>query len=141
MAVIVEPITVDDTLDLRSRVLREGRPHEGFPDDGAPTTLHLGARVNGELAGVATFSPGADGVWQLRAMAVDDRLQRRGIGRALLDEGVERLRALDARLVWANGRDTALDFYEGVGWRTVGDGYVLGPLALPHHRVERDLRG
>ena len=141
MAVSIEAITADDTLDLRSRVLREGRAHEGFPDDREPTTLHLGARLNGELVGVATFAPHEDGVWQLRAMAVDDRLQRQGVGRALLDAGLEQLRAQGAGLVWANGRDTALAFYEGVGWRTVGDGYVMGPFDLPHHRVERDLRG
>jgi predicted GNAT family N-acyltransferase len=42
-----------------------------------------------------------------------------------------------ARRLWANGRDTALGFYERFGFRVVGDGIVLS--GLPHHRIELDL--
>lgn len=138
MAVSIEEIRAVDTLDLRSRVLREGRPHEGFLEDGDASTIHVGARVNGELVGVATFCLRKGETWQLRGMAVDACLQGQGIGRAILDVGIDRLQALGARHVWANGRDTALGFYERVGWRVVGEGYAM-PSGLPHHRVERGL--
>jgi GNAT superfamily N-acetyltransferase len=141
MVVTVEEVTAGDTLGLRSRVLREGRPHLGFPDDDDDRTVHLGARVNGELVGVATFAARENGTWQLRGMAVDGRMQGQGIGRALLDAAVDRLRTRQAERVWANGRDTALGFYERSGWKVVGDGYEMGPGGLPHHRVELDLTG
>jgi GNAT superfamily N-acetyltransferase len=139
--VTVEVVTAGDTLELRSRVLRDGRPHLGFPDDNDHRTVHLGARVHGELVGVATFAARETGIWQLRGMAVDGRTQGQGVGRALLEVAVDRLRALGAERVWANGRDTALGFYERSGWKIVGDGYEMGPGGLPHHRVELDLTG
>jgi GNAT superfamily N-acetyltransferase len=137
VALTVEPVGADDVADLRRRVLRDGEAHEGFPDDHAATTLHLGARSDGRLVGIATFALREPGVYQLRGMAVEPELQGRGIGRAVLDEAERRLRALGARQVWANGRDTALGFYERAGWRVEGDGYVV--IGLPHHRVVRDL--
>jgi GNAT superfamily N-acetyltransferase len=77
-------------------------------------------------------------------MAVEPERHGVGIGRAILDEAASLLRRVDASLVWANGRDTALGFYERAGWEVVGDGYVL-PVqgdrpGMPHHRVELRLR-
>ena len=137
MALIVEEIAAADVADLRSRVLREGEAHVGFEDDEEPTTLHLGALVDGRVVGVATFALRERGVYQLRGMAVEPALQGTGVGRAVLVEAERRLRALGARQLWANGRDTALGFYERAGWRVEGEGYEV--IGLPHHRVVRDL--
>ena len=93
MALTVEDVPLAATAALRSSVLREGRPHEGFPEDGEPTTIHLGGFEDGRLVGVATFIPRAGGEWQLQAMAVDESCQGRGVGRAVLAEGERRLRA------------------------------------------------
>ena len=140
MALTIFDIAATDTLDLRGRILRGGSDHGGFPDDDLEGTFHLGAREGEAIVGVATFVPREDGVWQLRGMAVEEDRQGEGIGTAILDEAASRLRRAGARLVWANGRDTALGFYERAGWVVVGDGYVLPVNAdrpgMPHHRVE-----
>jgi GNAT superfamily N-acetyltransferase len=141
--VLIDDIDSRDTLDLRSRVLRDGQGHSGFPEDDLPGTFHLGALEDGTVVGVATFVPREDGVWQLRGMAVEPDRQGRGIGTAILEHAVARLGAAGASLVWANGRDTALGFYQRAGWNVVGDGYLL-PVhtqqpGMPHHRVERPL--
>lgn len=133
----VEEVDAAATADLRRRVLRAGRPHEGFPEDDAPSTFHLAAVEEGGVVGVATFVDRGAGVWQLRGMAVDDEVRGRGAGRAVLAEGLERVRARGGTSVWANGRDTALGFYERLGFTVVGDGYEMS--GLPHHRIERDL--
>jgi GNAT superfamily N-acetyltransferase len=135
VAVAVELVDAAATLLLRGRVLRDGRPHEGFPEDGWPSTFHLAARgEGGVVVGVASFIPRDDG-WQLRGMAVDPSVQGQGIGRALLLRAYEELRARGATAAWANGRDTALGFYRALGWRVVGDGYLMGT-GVPHHRIE-----
>lgn len=134
----VEELDAAETLDLRGRVLRDGRPHEGFPEDADPTTLHLGVRAAGAVVGVASFIRRGELEWQLRGMAVDPAARGHGIGRALLAEGLGRLRAAGARRVWADGRDTALGFYEKVGFRVVGEGFVAAS-GLPHHRIELEL--
>jgi hypothetical protein len=106
----VGEITAAETLDLRGRVLRGGGGHDGFPEDHLPGTFHVGALDGADVVGVATFVPREDGAWQLRGMAVEPDRHGEGIGLAILDYGVARLRAAGARLAWANGRDTALGF-------------------------------
>jgi ribosomal-protein-alanine N-acetyltransferase len=57
------------------------------------------------------------------SIAVDPRLGRRGIGRRLLEEGLQYLRAKGAarvRLEVRPGNEPARRLYEGVGFRTVG---------------------
>ena len=137
MALAVELGSAGETLALRGRVLRDGQPHEGFPEDGWPETFHVLAREGGEVVGVATFIPRDDG-WQLRGMAVAPEVQGQGVGRALLEMAYERLRSLGATSAWANGRDTALGFYERLGWRVVGDGFLMGS-GVAHHRIVLDL--
>ena len=141
MVLNVREIRATDTHALRSRVLRGGGAHHGFPEDELPGTFHVGALDGDDVVGVATFVPHEDGVWQLRGMAVDPARQGQGIGARILEYAVAKLRAGGARLIWANGRDTALGFYERAGWTVVGGGYEL-PVAgagMPHHRVELDL--
>ena len=137
MALIVELGAATETLALRGRVLRDGRLHDGFPEDDWPETFHLVARDGDDVVGVASFIPRDDG-WQLRGMAVAPEVQGQGVGRALLETAYHRLRALGATSAWANGRDTALGFYERLGWRVVGDGFVMGT-GIAHHRIVLDL--
>ena len=143
---IVTEVPVETTYDLRRRVLRAGRPDADFtfPEDAAAGTFHLAAQ-DPDVIGVATFIPAPTQdragrtTYQLRGMAVDPSRQGQGVGRQLLDAAAERLRAAGVDAVWANARDTALGFYERLGWEIVGDGYVHGPMGLPHHLVIRDL--
>ena len=97
-------------------------------------------RDDGELVAVATFVPTADGV-QLRGMAVDPARQGTGLGRVLVDAAVERLRAAGVRRLWCNARDDAVPFYERLGWRVTGAGFVDEQLGIPHHPMELTFEG
>jgi GNAT superfamily N-acetyltransferase len=71
--------------------------------------------------------------YQLRYMATDFDVQGRGYGALVLAVAEEDLRALGAEQMWANGRDTALGFYQHVGWLTVEGSEHLSPeTQLPH---------
>lgn len=143
----VRRVELAATLDLRSRVLRGHLP--GLPavaaSDDDPDTWHLGAFRDGRLVGVMTgFTQAAPGhpavpAERFRFMAVDPVAQGSGVGRALLDEAVSLARARGARLLWANGRDTALGFYTRLGFEVVGDGFDDATSQLPHHVVIRAL--
>jgi GNAT superfamily N-acetyltransferase len=137
----IERIAAKDTYGLRARVLRDGDSAAArIPDDDLPGAWHLGARRLGALVGVASFyarpCPLATDVAaaQLRFMAVDPAMQGRGIGRQLLARAVRELSKEKAGLLWANGRDTALDFYTRFGFTVVGDGFIHEP-GLPHHLI------
>jgi hypothetical protein len=54
-------------------------------------------------------------------------------------EVIRRARTRGDRLLWANGRDTALDFYIRLGFNVVGESFVDRVSQLPHHVVLLEL--
>ncbi len=144
----VEAVDATDTHELRRFVLRRGTPTDNvnFETDRLPETRHLAIRdAGGRLIATSTWSvqesPGHAGVpgVQLRAMAVHDDFQGRGLGSLLIAAGVGYARDLAAELVWANARDTALGFYASQGFGVVGDGFLTTDTQIPHHLVVRRL--
>jgi GNAT superfamily N-acetyltransferase len=137
----VREVDLGATYDLRRRVLRNGTPTQDvtMAGDAVAGTFHLGVEDdNGAVVAVATFVPSDAGV-QLRGMAVEPALQGSGLGRMLLDAAVERLRSAGVGRLWANARDDAMPFYDRLGWRVCGHGFVDGPTGLPHHQMELEL--
>jgi GNAT superfamily N-acetyltransferase len=142
----VEAVPPAATYGLRRKVLREGRTDAevSFPEDDRPGAFHLGAFTGGRLVAVGSFSPeptplrpGRRAV-RVRGMAVDPDHQGRGIGRILLEEAVDRLRAGGVEVLWGNARDVALPFYVRFGMEAVGDAFVI-PGIGSHHVVVMDL--
>jgi GNAT superfamily N-acetyltransferase len=144
---IVE-VPVEDTYDLRRRVLRAGTPSGAvtFAADDAPDTVHVAAvDDDGRIVGIATslaapcpHRPGRT-ARRLRGMAVEDSQRGSGIGLLLLAALVERARTAGAGVVWADARDSALGFYRRAGFAVVGEGFVTADTALPHHVVVLDI--
>ncbi len=143
----VRDVEVAQVADLRTRVLRShmpGTPARAATDD-LPSTVHLGAFRGDRLVGAVTVfaeeAPGHPGTpaQRFRFMAVEPSAQGTGTGTALMNEVIARARARDIRLLWANGRDSALDFYRRLGFEAVGDGFADSPSLLPHHVVIRPL--
>lgn len=141
-------VPLETVLPLRARILRAGRPVDAARSrqDAIPGTRHLAALTDtGEVAGVVTYFPEdtalASGrtAMRIRGMAVDDAVQGRGIGRALMRELVARARTDGVEVIWANGRDGALGFYERIGFRVAGDGFLDTNMRLPHHVVIADV--
>jgi predicted GNAT family N-acyltransferase len=64
-------------------------------------------------------------------MATDPRVRGLGAGRALVAEGLTRLSAPGAQLVWCDARKAAVGFYARIGFTVVTDEYQLSPVG-PH---------
>jgi thiamine transport system ATP-binding protein len=146
MGITVVELTTNQTYDLRRRVLRTGTPSSDvrFSGDDDEATTHLGlVDHTGAVVAISSWTakpcPVAptDHDVQLRGMAVEPDRAGRGLGATLLAAGVERAFAGGAETVWANARDTALDFYAGHGFEVIDDGFVDTTTALPHHRIRR----
>lgn len=144
---MIREVDLVTTHDLRRLVLREGSADADvhYDEDLLAGTFHLGALgAGGNVVGVATFAPcpterrpGA-AAWRLRGMAVHPGAQGGGIGSALLRVAVDRLGDGGVEVLWADGRDAALPFYERHGWSVEGDGFLAAG-AIPHHVVVLDL--
>ena len=124
-------VAAEATHDLRARVLRDGTHRDVvFDGDDDPRTVHLAAVEGDRILGVGSFYE-VDGEVKLRGMAVEPDAQGSGAGRVILEAAHQRFRG---RLLWASCRDSALGFYERLGWTIVGEGFDT-PHG-PHHRGE-----
>ena len=144
---LIEVVEAGETHDLRRRVLREGRPDAEveWPEDVWPDAFHLAVRAEpgGAPLAVATLFPDPTPLrpgrpaWRLRGMAVDPDLQGHGHGRRLIAAAIPALGERGAAVLWANARDTAVGFYERLGFTVSGPGFLLRD--QPHHVVLLDL--
>ncbi len=150
---VVRELAAEETHPLRRAVSADGRtdlPSVHHELDDSSEAWHLGAvDAAGRVVATSSFyavpcplRPEARPAVQLQFMAVDPTLQRRGIGSAVMAEAIRRLKATDARLLWASARDAALPFYERFGFQAVeGSGYTGPETGRPHHIIELYLVG
>ena len=147
MTYTVTSVGLTDIMQLRVAVLRKGTPATdcNYPEDAYPDVVHFG--IIHEGVAIATSSwfmkecPEKPGVtaMQLKGMAVAESLQGEGLGALLIDAGMALAKERGATIAWARARDSALGFYERLGFVSTGDGFVDGPTAMPHHIVVRTL--
>ena len=143
MSQSIRRVALDEVIDLRHRVLREGLPREAavFEGDSASDARHYGAFDHDRLIGCVTLHPSrwdGDPAWQLRGMAVADAHRSRGIGRRLLDFLEQDLAGSPVRLLWCNARAPAAAFYQKFGWRIVSNVFEI-PTAGPHVKMVKRL--
>lgn len=143
---LVKEITTDETLLLRSTVLRDGKPFDEcrFAEDGKPGSFHLGYFDNERLVGIASFysiafdnieEPGI----QLRGMAVNQQYQGKGIGKAIVQFAEEKIKADPAIThIWCNARQIAYKFYESRGFGYVSEEFEIATIG-PHRKMLKSL--
>ena len=140
---LVEQVPTAEVLVLRMSVLRDGTPSQDprYAEDDTDGSAHLGIRESGVLIACSTWLPRP---WpldvevpatQLRGMAVAKHLQSKGLGRILLQAGIDRAVSMGSTSVWARARDNALYFYERNRFVTVGDQFIDEATGLGHHLV------
>jgi GNAT superfamily N-acetyltransferase len=147
MTYVVSQVALDDIMQLRVAVLRKGTPATdcNYPEDSIPDVVHLAIIHEGTAVATSTWfmkeCPEKPSVMamQLKGMAVADHLQGEGLGALLIDAGIELAMRRGATITWARARDSAMGFYERLGFVSTGAGFIDGPTAMPHHIVVRTL--
>jgi GNAT superfamily N-acetyltransferase len=144
---IVTSVGLTDIMQLRVAVLRKGTPATdcNYPEDTYPDVVHFGIIHEGTAIATSSWfmkecpeKPGVTAM-QLKGMAVAENLQGAGIGALLIDAGVALAKERGATIAWARARDSAMGFYERLGFTSTGEGFIDGPTAMPHHIVVRSL--
>jgi GNAT superfamily N-acetyltransferase len=124
----VVEVALEATFPLRRRVLRSDRVDLDLrmPEDTVDGAFHVAVLgADGKAVGVATGTPteppfdAEPPAWRIRQMAVDPAVQGTGIGAALFDAVVQRIRERRGATVWAESRDTSLGFYLAQGMSVV----------------------
>jgi GNAT superfamily N-acetyltransferase len=146
----LRPARLEEVIDLRHGVLRQGLPRDAavFEGDESPATRHYAAFAGDVAVCCATLHAvawEAEPAWQLRGMATAPQYRGEGIGRelmALMESTLLRDAARDPeavpRLLWCNARVPAAGFYQALGWRIVSDRFDI-PTAGPHYRMLKRL--
>lgn len=141
-------ITAPDVRPLRQRILR---PHQTakalvYGGDAAPDTLHVGAFVDGELAGVASIFRQAPeynvthpAAWRIRGMATVPEHRRSGLGSKMMESLLRHAATNGGRLAWCNARVPAIGFYSRMGFEQIGAVFEL-PVIGPHVVMERPIK-
>ncbi|WP_353181960.1 GNAT family N-acetyltransferase [Parapedobacter lycopersici] len=123
---MIELIKPEDTLALRSQVLRNGLAPDAclFETDNLPTTFHMGYFLtNGVIAAVLScqlesLEDYAGIGYRLRGMATDPAWQGKGFGRELLQQTITYLtNDLTVDYLWCNARKIAYGFYQHAGFQ------------------------
>jgi GNAT superfamily N-acetyltransferase len=112
--------------DLRGRVLYPGLPEarQTYDGDDAFTTTHIGAfATDGTLVGLCSLFDLGETI-QLRGMAVDNTLHKKGVGAQVL-RAAEAFAHDAGKPLWCNARVIAVGFYERFGWRIEGEAFEV----------------
>ena len=139
MEITLQKIAATETHELRQRILRPHQPIEEmvYPLDRLTDSYHAGAFLDGKLKGIVSLYPESQdgtthkGDWRLRGMAVDRELQGRGIGKDLVRIALDHARSQFGKNVWCNARTSAMGFYLGLGFESLGEEFDI-PGIGPH---------
>lgn len=143
----IQQVPYQDVLPLRARILKPHLPLAECenPGDLRSDTFHLAAFDLDQIIGIASFEfenhPDffAKKSARLRGMATDENYRRSGIGKLLVMNGTDVLRALNTELLWFNAREKAFPFYESLGFQFHGEFFEL-PKIGPHKVMYKYLK-
>ena len=75
---------------------------------------------------------------KLRQMAVNSHIQHKGIGFSIMQFAENLARDRGYSKLTMHARDTALGFYQKLGYKIVGEPFE--EVTVPHHKMEKQLR-
>jgi len=131
-------ISATDTYAVRSPVLRSGLPMEScrFEGDALTTTMHFGIFRNALLSGVVSLFSQSTPFFanpkqiQIRGMAVMPEYRNCGFGAALVRHAETIAKIQNADLIWFKARQTAVGFYEKMGYQKIGQPFNIGDIGM-----------
>ena len=130
----------DQTVQLRDKILRkplglafsEAQLAEEFAD------FHLAAFSNDwTLRGCLVLTPKGDKTLKMRQVAVDEAVQKLGIGRQLVEASEAFARRNGFNLMELNARNTAVPFYEKLNYAVVGEPFE--EIGITHFKMMKNI--
>lgn len=134
----IKEITAQETFLVRNLVLRLGKPIETcfFDGDNSEQTKHFGYFDNTKIVGVVSVYKNKNAIfkfpnqYQIRGMAILEEFQGNGCGKLLVKHCEDYLISSEANLIWFNARETAIIFYEKLGYTKNGFPFVITDVGI-----------
>lgn len=113
--------------DLRYRILRQpwNQPRGSERNEGDATGIHFALYENGSLKAIARLDFNEDKIAQVRFMAVDSEIQRKGYGKQVMLAIERYCKANSVTEIVLHAREIALPFYESLGYQLVEKSHLL----------------
>lgn len=142
----IRKISSSDTFLVRHPILREGKPIEScqFDGDDFETTTHFGLFIDKNLIGVISVFKNNNVIFnfenqfQIRGMAILNNFQRKGFGDELVKHSEEFVKSQFGKLIWFNARESAVPFYEKLGYTKIGEPFFIADIGI-HHIMKKEI--
>lgn len=124
---------------LRNDILRQPLGLSFTPEDLAKEKedILIGAFDDDQMLACCVLSKIENNCLRLRQMAVQNNLQGRGIGASMLNFAEILARDKGYKKLIMHSRETAVGFYEKLGYKIVGDKFM--EVTIPHYVMEKTL--
>lgn len=118
-------------------VLGQNCPPDIEIDEHEDVCRHILARDAGKPCGTARWRIYKPGVAKIERVAVLDAWRGKGVGHALMQAVITDIKSIapDAKTLRLGAQDYAIPFYEKLGFRIVGEGFMEAN--IPHHWMEK----
>ena len=126
-------------IELRKSVLRKplGLTYSTEDLERDKNDLLIGAFEEDDILACCILTQKEPGTFQLRQMAVDQKMQRNGVGIAIMHFAENLAKDAGGKEVMMHARKTAMGFYEKLGYAAVGDEF--SEVGIPHVEMKKNL--
>ena len=128
------------TVELRDSVLRRPLGLQFSIEElkAEKDSRHVACYRGDRLVGCLVLRPSAGGDVRMRQVAVVPELQGQGIGRAMVEYSEALAQTIGFTRMILHARETAVDFYEKLGYAKVGERFV--EVTIPHWAMEKRVK-
>lgn len=126
--------------DLRYRILRAplNQPVGSERNEGDATGNHFALFKNQTMLAVARLDLMAEHLCQVRWVAVENNVQGKGFGKAIMSAVETKAKELGCTTVMLQARDYAVSFYEGLDYSTIAPSFKLFDV-LQHFEMRKKI--
>ena len=127
------------TVELRESVLRKPLGLQFSVEElkAEKDSRHIACYRGDRLVGCLVLRPSAGGDVRMRQVAVVPELQGHGIGKAMVEYSEALARTIGFTRMILHARETAVPFYENLGYARVGERFV--EVTIPHWAMAKCL--
>ncbi|PSL47571.1 1-(5-phosphoribosyl)-5-[(5-phosphoribosylamino)methylideneamino] imidazole-4-carboxamide isomerase [Chitinophaga niastensis] len=133
----IRPISADDTLQLRRDVLYPNESLASVKVDHDEDGLHFGVFDQGQLVTVVSLFLNRETA-QFRKLATTPAAQGKGYGKAILAHLTNICKKEKIKVLWCNARDTAVSFYDKLGYTKKGDYFIKSGISFVRMELPLD---